>query len=359
MKHTLSCLDFRALAAGVRALPAPGDARLPINYESAKAALAECARIDECQIWADRAEALACYAKQANDDELRRTADRIQARAIHRAGELLKEIPPGGGRPSKTQEGALPSLTRSQAAEDAGLSEHQRKTALRVANIPLDEFVRAVESASPPTITELAERGIVRRGNTGVAMSPHAERGDDCYETPECAVRALLNVESFGPGPIWEPACGPGAIVNVLRQAGHKVVATNLIDYGCPDSTSGVDFLMEYRAPEGVETICTNPPFMFADEFVRHALTLVPRVVMFLRLLFIEGQGRCDIIDGGQLRRVYPFIDRLPIHRHGWEGPRATSPQIQFAWFCWDRDYRGDIIMRRIWGKERDNAQCP
>jgi hypothetical protein len=197
---------------------------------------------------------------------------------------------------------------------------------------------------------------IVRRGgNTGVAMSPHAERNDDFYPTPECAVRALLRVEQLS-GTIWECACGDGAIVRVLRQAGHKVIATNLVDYGCPDSTSGVDFLTEHRAPDGVDTILTNPPFMFAAQFVRHALTLVPRVVMFLRLLFIEGQGRCDIIDGGQLRRLYPFIDRLPMmHRHGWDGPRAdNSPQLQFAWFCWDRNYRDDIIVRRIWAREKE-----
>jgi hypothetical protein len=188
---------------------------------------------------------------------------------------------------------------------------------------------------------------------TGVAMSPRAERGDDFYRTPECAVHALLKVESFN-GPIWECACGDGLIVNALREAGHKVVATNLIDYGCPDSTSGVDFLKEHRAPAGVETIITNPPFMHADKFVRHALKLVPRVVMLLRLLFLESQGRCDIIDGGRLRRVYPFIDRLPeMHRNGWDGPRIENSPIQFAWFCWDRNYSGDIVVRRIWAREK------
>jgi hypothetical protein len=59
--------------------------------------LAECERIDECQDWANKAEALASYARQMNDDELRLRCDRIQARAIHRAGELLAQIEPGQG----------------------------------------------------------------------------------------------------------------------------------------------------------------------------------------------------------------------------------------------------------------------
>jgi hypothetical protein len=47
-------------------------APLPAIYANAKLALAECERIDECQDWANRAEALASYARQANDDDLRR-----------------------------------------------------------------------------------------------------------------------------------------------------------------------------------------------------------------------------------------------------------------------------------------------
>ena len=55
-------------------------------------ALSRCAKMDECKSWADKAEALSSYAKQANDNTLHRLADRIQARAIRREGELLEEI---------------------------------------------------------------------------------------------------------------------------------------------------------------------------------------------------------------------------------------------------------------------------
>lgn len=67
------------------------DAPLPIVYERATKALAECARIDECQDWANKAKALASYARQSKDDTLRKMADRIQARAIRRCGELINE----------------------------------------------------------------------------------------------------------------------------------------------------------------------------------------------------------------------------------------------------------------------------
>ena len=71
--------------------------------------------------------------RQSKDDRLRKMATRIQARAIRRCGELLREIESGQGtRTDKLHDGAVTKSTRTQAAETAGLSERQRKTALRV-----------------------------------------------------------------------------------------------------------------------------------------------------------------------------------------------------------------------------------
>lgn len=136
------------MAAFPASLPHVSEARLPDVYQEAQQALSQCARIDECQQWADKAEALASYARQADDDTLRKLADRIQARAIRRCGELLKQIEPGqGARDGKRQDGAVPP-NRKTAATEAGLSERQRKTALRVASVPPSDFERQVESDS-------------------------------------------------------------------------------------------------------------------------------------------------------------------------------------------------------------------
>ncbi len=45
-----------------------------------------------------------------------------------------------------------------ETAARAGLSERQRKTALRVASVPADVFEYQVESDSPPTVTKLGCR---------------------------------------------------------------------------------------------------------------------------------------------------------------------------------------------------------
>jgi hypothetical protein len=182
-------------AAAVKRLPAASqyglidphelsiaDAKLPVVYESAKVALSECSKIDECKDWANKAEALASYARQADDDSLRNMAVRIQARAIRRCGELLKQIEDdnrgrkpkveictgtdtnfdSNGKPPKQSvingAAAVP-VSRTQAARDAGMSKRQKDTALRVASVPTEEFEAAVESDTPPTVTKLAEIG--------------------------------------------------------------------------------------------------------------------------------------------------------------------------------------------------------
>jgi len=182
-------------------------------------------------------------------------------------------------------------------------------------------------------------------GNSKAALS---DRKDDLYQSPPEAVHALLRVESL-PQVIWEPACGPGSIVRVLRAAGHTVYATDLVDYQAPDQDEhGWDFLLEKQLPIGVQAIVTNPPFKNAAEFVAHGLDLCPKVYMLLRLAFIESAARRDILDGGKLARVYPFINRLPMmHREGWGGPKASSA-TPFAWFCWDRNNTGPTVMQRI-----------
>lgn len=136
-------------------------ANLPRTYEAAKIALMDCAKIDECKDWSDKAAALASYARQAEDDQLEKMAVRIRGRAVRRAGELLKEVDPATGAHRKTDGGDI--LSRKQVAADAGMSERQQMTAVRVANVPTEDFERQIESDEPPTLSQLAQQGIKRR----------------------------------------------------------------------------------------------------------------------------------------------------------------------------------------------------
>lgn len=143
-------------------IPSVGNAPLPATYERAKSALAECSRVDECKDWADKAQALASYARQSDDETLFNLARRIQARAMRRAGELLKTFQGGGGQGARkdlrSTVGTGPTSQRAAAAS-AGMSERQEKTAVRIANVPELAFEGVVESGAPPSMTRLAEMG--------------------------------------------------------------------------------------------------------------------------------------------------------------------------------------------------------
>jgi hypothetical protein len=173
----------------------------------------------------------------------------------------------------------------------------------------------------------------------------YAERGADLYETPSCAVTTLLRAETV-PYKVWEPAAGRGAIVRVLRNAGHEVVASDKIDYGGLDFVH--DFLTSTEAPAGTQCILTNPPFMVVEPFVARALELSPIVIMLLRLAFMESMRRTPILEGRGLARIHVFRRRLPMmHRDGWQGRKGNSG-MAFCWMRWERDYTGPTIIDRI-----------
>jgi len=179
---------------------------------------------------------------------------------------------------------------------------------------------------------------IISRASPIIGARPAGSlRTDDFHETPAIAVEALLAVESFD-GPIWEPACGKGAISRVLEDSGYTVISSDLVPRGYGEGR--IDFLMEWvpRAPN----IVTNPPFKFAAEFAENAVRLTTGKVAFLcRLAWLEGKGRARLFASTPLARVWVFSGRLPrMHRHGWNGPESSTA-IAFAWFVWDHAHTG------------------
>jgi hypothetical protein len=175
-----------------------------------------------------------------------------------------------------------------------------------------------------------------------VQRHTNEERGLDVYETPPCAVEALLRVENI-PRIVWEPACGPGAITRVLKAHGHAVFSSDVIDYGWKHTIGN---FFEYAGE--MPSIVTNPPYQWAQQFVEHALKCSPLVIMLMRLAFYESDRRSHILENCGLARIHCFRKRLPMmHRKSWEGPKANSG-MAFAWFVWERGYTGSTIIDRI-----------
>ena len=160
---------------------------------------------------------------------------------------------------------------------------------------------------------------------------------DDFYPTPPKATQALLNVEKFV-GAVWEPACGDGAISEVLIRNGYQVHSSDLIDRGYGDVNR--DFLLDFETT--ADNIITNPPFKLAQEFVEHALGRSSRkVAMLCRLAWLEGKERRKMFTATPLARVWVFSSRVQMIRGGWDGGKGGGSMTAFAWYVWDHEHKG------------------
>ncbi len=183
-----------------------------------------------------------------------------------------------------------------------------------------------------------------KRDWAAAGMPARAE--GDLYRTPGSVTKALLAIERFA-GPVHEPACGDGAISEVLKAAGHRVFSSDLFDRGY--GISGWDFLAaEGRAVSGdevCETLITNPPFRLADEFALHALALgYKHIALFARLAWLEGARRhTKLWDHHRPARIWVFSKRQTLWRGDEEG-KTTGGTLAFAWFVWQAGHSGTQI---------------
>lgn len=165
---------------------------------------------------------------------------------------------------------------------------------------------------------------------------------NEFYPTPPEATRALLSVETFD-GSIWEPACGEGAIASVLADSGHKIVATDLVDYGF--GIPHVNFLKELRPR--AKHIVTNPPYGsgLADAFITKSLEFAQwtggKVAMLLNLASLAHRTRTKWWQEHAPARLYAIDDIIcwPEHRYG---PAPTHfIKHRYFWAVWTPNHQG------------------
>ncbi len=160
--------------------------------------------------------------------------------------------------------------------------------------------------------------------------------GPDFFPTPDWATHALIDHEDFS-GLIWEPACGDGAMAEILKTTGNEVLATDLFDrdYG----QSGINFLEEDRH---VDHIVTNPPFHSAQDFVSAGLRQTRgKLALLLRLAFLESANRYhEIFAPLPPARVWVFSERITFYPK--DAERKGSGTTAYAWFVWDKAVQND-----------------
>jgi len=193
------------------------------------------------------------------------------------------------------------------------------------------------------------------RSKARYAASRRAGRAAlEFYPTPPEATRALLSVETFD-GPIWEPACGDGAIARELKAAGYDVTSTDLVDRGFGEA--GHDFLKSEQPL--AKHIVTNPPYGthgLGDAFVRRALIHAQKtrgtVAMLLNLRSLANPDRHKKFTKTPPAAIY-FLDELTCWPEG--KPTSKTARIarqQYYWCVWKPGHAG--APRCWWLSTRD-----
>ena len=177
---------------------------------------------------------------------------------------------------------------------------------------------------------------------TGSSAHATEERQvDDFYATDPIAMKLLLELEVFNQR-IWEPACGLGHLCDELIKNDYKVFATDIIDRGYGKQFDFLKSKEHFKEFSG--DIITNPPYKFAQEFIQMGLDLVSdgnKVVMFLRLQFLEGKARKKFFQENPPKKIYVSSSRILCAKNGEFDKYDKSSVTSYAWFIWEKGYKG------------------
>lgn len=170
---------------------------------------------------------------------------------------------------------------------------------------------------------------------------------NDFYATDPIAAELLLQEELFSRN-IWECANGQGHLAKVFEKHGFNVRKSDLIR-----RTEGVEIL-DFLSPDNSEKWCgdiiTNPPYKFAVDFVRKALSLVEdgrKVAMFLKVQFLEGKERKKLFQEYPPKVIYVSSSRILCAKNGCFNHKDGSA-VAYAWFVWEKGFKGDPIIKWI-----------
>jgi len=177
----------------------------------------------------------------------------------------------------------------------------------------------------------------------GKGISDRSET--DFYPTPTASTESLFDNYGFKDGiVVYEPAAGKGHIGKVVKDKlpNCTLYMSDLYDYGNKDVVTDVDFLKEDIEQE-IDWVITNPPYSkdLLMPFVEKSLKIANKgVAMFLKITFLESTARYNFFNTTRcLKEVLLFSNRQPMYKNG-EYSKASNA-IMYAWFIWDKSYKG------------------
>ena len=177
------------------------------------------------------------------------------------------------------------------------------------------------------------------------AHSKEEREENDIYATDPKALEVFLEESGIELRNVWECACGEGHLAKVLDAKGLLGRASDLIDRGYGQTESNFYFFSDVWDGD----ILTNPPYGDAMKFCQHALDCVDegsKVVMLMRIQFLEGQRRKPFLLANPPKYVYVSSSRLLLAKKA-DFVKYNTPSANcYAWYVWEKGFKGETTLR-------------
>ena len=159
--------------------------------------------------------------------------------------------------------------------------------------------------------------------NEGYLTSKSTKGSDEVY-TPYYAVKPILKYLKPN-STIWCPFDKEwSAFVNVLTEAGHKVIYTHI--------DNGNNFFFTKR---DCDYIISNPPFSIKDEILAKLYELGKPFMMLLPLPSLQSKTRYEMFNDNGLELLV-FNDRIGYHTIESMNESRTGNHFASIYFCWN-----------------------
>lgn len=160
--------------------------------------------------------------------------------------------------------------------------------------------------------------------------------------TPDTCAKAVVNALPIRPADwVHEPHAGGGSFLRALEKLDVTLTAADFMPDegvtfrdGCVPEQA--DFLAWSPGKTEPDWIIGNPPYITAEEHIRHALSVTrTHVVFILRLAMLEGVGRASgLWAETPLRAVMVLAPRPSFTANG-----RTDTKTAYAAFWWDKSW--------------------
>lgn len=175
----------------------------------------------------------------------------------------------------------------------------------------------------------------------------------DHYVEPEWTTRRLFAEEKFL-GPVLDPCCGWGRVIDSARAAGYEAFGSDIVIRA--PRKKAFEFrrlnILSLHQDEvynwwrRAKTIVSNPPFDQIEDVAQRCLALAETVALICPVRRLPAAHLW--LEPTPLATVLLMTPRpsMPPGSHIRSGGKVGGGTVDYAWLIWRREHKGPPLMR-------------